>query len=68
MNAYSHQLFRRLQKVPKGEYLRIRDGLCRYMRWTLSKYYHKVTGETRLTYEDRVLIESFFGEKIFKND
>ena len=32
MNAYSRQLFRRLQMVPKGEYLRIRDGLCRYMR------------------------------------
>ena len=36
--SYSRQLYNRLYRVPKGEYLRIRDGLCRYMRWTLSKY------------------------------
>lgn len=68
MNLYSKQLYIHFQQLPKGDYIRIRDELCKYMRWTTSKFYHKVMGETRLTYQERVYIESFFNKKIFKKD
>lgn len=68
MNLYSEQLYRHFQGLPKGDYIRIRDELCTYMRWTLAVYYNKVMGKTRINYQERVLIESFFNKKIFKID
>ena len=68
MNLYAEQLYRHFQSLPKGDYIRIRDELCKFMKWTQAKYYHKVTGETRLTFQERVFIESFFNQKIFKKD
>lgn len=68
MNLYAKQLYIHFQGVPKGDYIRIRDELCKYMKWTVSKFYHKVTGETRITYQERFLIETFFQKKIFKNE
>ena len=66
MNLYSKQLYRHFQQIPKGDYIRIRDELCKYMRWTLAVYYNKVMGKTRINYQERVLIETFFQKKIFK--
>ena len=68
MNLYSKQLYIHFQQLPKGDYIRIRDELCMYMRWTLAVYYNKVMGKTRINYQERVLIESFFNKKIFKID
>lgn len=68
MNFYCEQLYRHMQNLRKGEYIKIRDELCEYLRWSRAKYYHKVMGETRLSYQERVLIESYFGIKIFKNE
>lgn len=66
MNLYSKQLYIHFQQLPKGDYIRIRDELCKYMRWTLAVYYNKVMGKTRINYQERVLIETFFQKKIFK--
>lgn len=66
MNLYSKQLYIHFQQLPKGDYIRIRDELCQYMRWTLAVYYNKVMGKTRINYQERVLIETFFQKKIFK--
>lgn len=66
MNLYSEQLYRHFQGLPKGDYIRIRNELCKYMRWTLAVYYNKVMGKTRINYQERVLIETFFQKKIFK--
>lgn len=66
MNLYSEQLYIHFQQLPKGDYIRIRNELCKYMRWTLAVYYNKVMGKTRINYQERVLIETFFQKKIFK--
>ncbi len=66
MNLYSKQLYRHFQQLPKGDYIMIRNELCKYMRWTLAVYYNKVMGKTRINYQERVLIETFFQKKIFK--
>lgn len=66
MNLYSEQLYRHFQGLPKGDYIRIRDELCAFMKWSLPKFYRRVTGETRINYQERVLIETFFQKKIFK--
>ena len=66
MNFYSKQLYIHFQQLPKGDYIRIRNELCKYMRWTLAVYYNKVMGKTRINYQERVLIETFFQKKIFK--
>ena len=66
MNLYSKQLYIHFQQLPKGDYIRIRNELCKYMRWTLAVYYNKVMGKTRINYQERVLIETFFQKKIFK--
>ena len=66
MDLYSKQLYIHFQQLPKGDYIRIRDELCKYMRWTLAVYYNKVMGKTRINYQERVLIETFFQKKIFK--
>ena len=68
MNFYSKQLYLHMQQLPKGDYIRIRDELCEFMKWSQSKFYHKVMGETRLTFQERSCIESFFNKKIFKHD
>lgn len=68
MNFYSKQLYLHMQQLPKGDYIRIRDELCEFLGWSSSKYYHKVMGETRLTFQERLCIESFFNKKIFKHD
>lgn len=57
-----------MQNLPKGDYIRIRDELCEFLKWTLAKYYNKVMGKTRINYQERILIESFFNKKIFKID
>lgn len=57
-----------MQQLPKGDYIRIRDELCEFLGWTLAKYYNKVMGKTRINYQERILIESFFNKKIFKID
>lgn len=66
MNLYSEQLYIHFQQLPKGDYIMIRNELCKYMRWTLAVYYNKVMGKTRINYQERVLIETFFQKKIFK--
>ena len=66
MNFYSKQLYLHMQSLPKGDYIRIRDELCEFLGWSLPKYYRRVTGETRINYQERVLIETFFQKKIFK--
>ena len=68
MNLYAKQLYIHFQGVPKGDYIRIRDELCKYMKWTLAVFYNKVMGKTRISYQERVLIETFFQTKIFKNE
>lgn len=68
MNYYSEQFYKTMQQLPKGDYIRIRDELCKFMKWTLAVYYNKVMGKTRINYQERVLIESFFNKKIFKID
>lgn len=68
MNLYSKQLYLHTQQLPKGDYIRIRNELCAFMKWSLAKYYNKVMGKTRINYQERVLIESFFNKKIFKID
>ena len=57
-----------MQNLPKGDYIRIRDDLCGFLGWTLAKYYNKVMGKSRINYQERILIESFFNKKIFKID
>ena len=66
MNFYSKQLYLHMQQLPKGDYIRIRDELCGFLGWSLPKFYRRVTGETRINYQERVLIETFFQKKIFK--
>lgn len=66
MNYYSKQLYIHMQNLPKGDYIRIRDELCGFLGWSLPKFYRRVTGETRINYQERVLIETFFQKKIFK--
>ena len=66
MNFYSKQLYLHMQQLPKGDYIRIRDELCEFLKWSKPKYYRRVTGETRINYQERVLIETFFQKKIFK--
>ena len=66
MNYYSKQLYLHMQNLPKGDYIRIRDELCGFLGWSLPKFYRRVTGETRINYQERVLIETFFQKKIFK--
>ena len=68
MNLYSEQLYRHFQGLPKGDYIRIRDELCAFMKWSLQQYYRRVTGVVRIKYQERVLIEAFFQKKIFKNE
>ena len=68
MNIYSEQLYRHFQQLPKGDYIRIRDELCTFMKWSLQQYYRRVTGVVRIKYQERVLIEAFFQKKIFKNE
>lgn len=68
MNIYSEQLYRHFQGLPKGDYIRIRDELCAFMKWSLQQYYRRVTGVVRIRYQERVLIEAFFQKKIFKNE
>lgn len=68
MKYYSEQLYRHLQSLPKGDYIRIRDELCAFMKWSLQQYYRRVTGVVRIKYQERVLIEAFFQKKIFKNE
>lgn len=68
MNLYAKQLYIHFQGVPKGDYIRIRDELCKYMKWSLQQYYRRVTGTVPLKYQERVLIEAFFQKKIFKNE
>ena len=68
MNLYSEQLYRHFQGLPKGDYIHIRDELCKFMKWSLAKYYNKVMGKTLTNYQERFLIESFFNKKIFKID
>lgn len=68
MNLYSEQLYRHFQGLPKGDYIRIRDELCKFMKWSLQQYYRRVTGVVRIRYQERVLIEAFFQKKIFKNE
>ena len=66
MNYYSKQLYLHMQQLPKGDYIRIRDELCGFMKWSLQQYYRRVTGVVRIKYQERVLIETFFQKKIFK--
>lgn len=68
MNLYSEQLYRHFQGLPKGDYIRIRDELCAFMKWSLQQYYRRVSGVVRIKYQERVLIEAFFQKKIFKNE
>ncbi len=68
MNIYSEQLYRHFLQLPKGDYIRIRDELCGFMKWSLQQYYRRVTGVVRIRYQERVLIEAFFQKKIFKNE
>lgn len=68
MNIYSEKLYRHFQSLPKGDYIRIRDELCAFMKWSLQQYYRRVTGVVRIRYQERVLIEAFFQKKIFKNE
>ena len=68
MNFYSKQLYIHMQNLPKGDYIRIRDELCEFLKWTLAKYYNKVMGKSRINYQERIFIESFFNKKIFKID
>lgn len=68
MNLYAEQLYRHFQQLPKGDYIRIRDELCAFMKWSLQQYYRRVTGVVRIKYQERVLIEAFFQKKIFKNE
>lgn len=68
MNLYAEQLYRHFQGLPKGDYIRIRDELCGFMKWSLQQYYRRVTGVVRIKYQERVLIEAFFQKKIFKNE
>lgn len=66
MNYYSEQFYKTMQQLPKGDYIKIRDKLCEYMKWSLQQYYRRVTGTVRLKYQERVFIEAFFQKKIFK--
>ena len=66
MNLYSKQLYLHMQNLPKGDYTRIRDELCEFMKWSMQQYYRRVTGVVRIRYQERVLIETFFQKKIFK--
>ena len=68
MNLYSEQLYRHFQQLPKGDYIRIRDELCAFMKWSLQQYYRRITGVVRIRYQERVLSEAFFQKKIFKNE
>lgn len=68
MNFYSEKLYRHMQQIQKGDYIRIRDELCAFMKWSLQQYYRRVTGVVRIKYQERVLIEAFFQKKIFKNE
>lgn len=68
MNLYSEQLYRHFQQLPKGDFIRIRDELCKFMKWSLQQYYRRVNGVVRIKYQERVLIEAFFQKKIFKNE
>ena len=68
MNLYAEQLYRHFQSLPKGDYIRFRDELCKFMKWSLQQYYRRVTGVVRIKYQERVLIEAFFQKKIFKNE
>ena len=66
MNIYAQLLYKHFQSLPVGDYIRIRDELCAFMRWNKAKYYNKVMGKSHLNYQERVLIETFFNKKIFK--
>ena len=66
MNIYTQLFYEHLRSLPYGDYIRIRDELCVFLHWNKAKFYNKLMGKTRLNYQDRVLIETFFNEKIFK--